>query len=65
MFLCEVLIPLLNFTYMQLRSMMLPDRYIDHGAPNDQIDEAGLSSKHILATVLSLLDMPKEALLFK
>lgn len=50
---------------LKLRSMMLPDRYIDHGAPNDQIDEAGLSSKHILATVLSLLDMPKEALLFK
>jgi len=50
---------------MQLRSMMLPDRYIDHGAPNDQIDAAGLSSKHILATVLSLLEMPKEALLFK
>lgn len=50
---------------LKLRSMMLPDRYIDHGAPNDQMDEAGLSSKHILATVLSLLDMPKEALLFK
>lgn len=50
---------------LKLRSMMLPDRYIDHGAPNDQIDEAGLSSKQILATVLSLLDMPKEALLFK
>ncbi|AET03367.2 putative 1-deoxy-D-xylulose-5-phosphate synthase [Medicago truncatula] len=49
---------------LKLRSMMLPDRYIDHGAPNDQIDEAGLSSKHILATVLSLLEMPKEALFF-
>ncbi|XP_058772130.1 probable 1-deoxy-D-xylulose-5-phosphate synthase 2, chloroplastic [Vicia villosa] len=50
---------------LKWRAMMLPDRYIDHGSPNDQIDEAGLSSKHILATVLSLLEMPKEALLFK
>ncbi|KAK2354717.1 putative 1-deoxy-D-xylulose-5-phosphate synthase 2, chloroplastic [Trifolium repens] len=50
---------------LKLRAMMLPDRYIDHGSPNDQIDEAGLSSKHILGTVLNLLEMPKEALLFK
>ncbi|XP_004509707.1 1-deoxy-D-xylulose-5-phosphate synthase 2, chloroplastic-like [Cicer arietinum] len=50
---------------LKLRSMMLPDRYIEHGSPNDQMDEAGLSSKHIAATVLSLLEMPKEALLFK
>ncbi|KAL2521735.1 1-deoxy-D-xylulose-5-phosphate synthase [Forsythia ovata] len=35
---------------MQLRSMMLPDRYIDHGAPRDQIEEACLSSRHICAT---------------
>lgn len=47
---------------MQLRSMVLPDRYIDHGSPKDQIEEAGLSSKHIAATVLSLLARPKEAL---
>ena len=44
---------------------MLPDRYIDHGAPQDQVEEAGLSSKHIAATVMSLLKRPKEALLFK
>ncbi|KAL2521846.1 1-deoxy-D-xylulose-5-phosphate synthase [Forsythia ovata] len=47
---------------LKLRSMMLPDRYIDHGAPQDQIQEAGLSSRHICATVLSLLGRPKEAL---
>lgn len=41
---------------------MLPDRYIDHGSPADQIEEAGLSSRHIAATVLSLLGRPKEAL---
>ncbi|XP_047171269.1 probable 1-deoxy-D-xylulose-5-phosphate synthase 2, chloroplastic [Vigna umbellata] len=47
------------------RAMMLPDRYIDHGSPQDQVEEAGLSSKHIAATVLSLLQRPKEVLLFK
>jgi 1-deoxy-D-xylulose-5-phosphate synthase len=42
--------------------MVLPDRYIDHGSPQDQIQEAGLSSNHIIATVLSMLGKPKEAL---
>ncbi|GKU95021.1 hypothetical protein SLEP1_g8439 [Rubroshorea leprosula] len=50
---------------LKLRSMMLPDRYIEHGSPKDQIEEAGLSSRHISATVLSLLGKPKEALHFK
>ncbi|KAK1551188.1 hypothetical protein Q3G72_031643 [Acer saccharum] len=36
------------------RPMMLPDRYIDHGSQTYQIEEAGLSSKHIAATVFSL-----------
>lgn len=44
--------------------MVLPDRYIEHGSPKDQIEEAGLSSKHICATVLSLLGKPKQALSF-
>ncbi|KAH7675474.1 Deoxyxylulose-5-phosphate synthase protein [Dioscorea alata] len=48
--------------HLKLRSMVLPDRYIDHGSPKDQIEEAGLSSRHIAATVLSLLARPKEAL---
>lgn len=47
---------------LRLRSMVLPDRYIDHGAPGDQIEEAGLSSRHICGTVLSLLGRPKDAL---
>ncbi|PSS26795.1 1-deoxy-D-xylulose-5-phosphate synthase [Actinidia chinensis var. chinensis] len=50
---------------LKLRAMFLPDRYIDHGSPQDQLDEAGLSSRHICATVLSLLGRPKEALNFK
>nr|ADD82535.1 1-deoxyxylulose-5-phosphate synthase [Narcissus tazetta subsp. chinensis] len=47
--------------HLKLRSMVLPDRYIDHGALKDQIEEAGLSSKHIAGTVLSLLGRPMEA----
>ncbi|KAI9111665.1 hypothetical protein K1719_017355 [Acacia pycnantha] len=50
---------------LKWRSLMLPDRYIDHGSAEDQNEAAGLSSKHIAATVLSLLDRPKQALLFK
>ena len=41
---------------------MLPDRYIDHGTQNDQVEEAGLSSKHIAATALSLLGEYREGL---
>ncbi|XP_057417572.1 probable 1-deoxy-D-xylulose-5-phosphate synthase 2, chloroplastic [Lotus japonicus] len=50
---------------LKWRAMMLPDRYIDHGSPQDQTEEAGLSSKQIAATVLSLMERPKEAILFK
>ncbi|XP_068656169.1 probable 1-deoxy-D-xylulose-5-phosphate synthase 2, chloroplastic [Aristolochia californica] len=50
---------------LKWRAMVLPDRYIDHGSPEDQIEEAGLSSSHITATVLSLLGRHKEALQFK
>ncbi|KAL3532872.1 hypothetical protein ACH5RR_006393 [Cinchona calisaya] len=45
---------------LKLRAMMLPDRYIDHGDPNDQIEEAGLTPKHIAATVLSLIGENKD-----
>lgn len=50
---------------LKLRSMVLPDRYIDHGSPQDQMEEAGLSSEHIAATVLNLLGRSKEALSFQ
>lgn len=55
----------LRRNYLQLRSMVLPDRYIDHGSPQDQMDEAGLSSRHICGTVLSLLGKPKEAFIMQ
>ncbi|TYJ20920.1 hypothetical protein E1A91_A08G029900v1 [Gossypium mustelinum] len=44
---------------LKWRPMVLPDRYIDHGSQSDQIEEAGLSSKHIAATVLSLLGITR------
>ncbi|CAL9163054.1 unnamed protein product [Musa hybrid cultivar] len=47
---------------MKLRPMVLPDRYIDHGSPQDQIEAAGLSSGHIVSTVLNLLGRQKETL---
>lgn len=48
--------------YIQWRPMVLPDRYIDHGAPADQLAEAGLMPSHIAATALSLIGAPREAL---
>ncbi|KAL2926425.1 putative 1-deoxy-D-xylulose-5-phosphate synthase 2 chloroplastic [Bienertia sinuspersici] len=45
-----------------LRSIILPDRYIDHGDYDDQLEAAGLTSKHVAATVLSMLGKQKEAL---
>ncbi|CAH2049715.1 unnamed protein product [Thlaspi arvense] len=44
---------------LKWRAMILPDRYIDHGAQADQIEEAGLTSRHIASTVLSLIDKSK------
>ncbi|XP_076954927.1 putative 1-deoxy-D-xylulose-5-phosphate synthase 2, chloroplastic [Bidens hawaiensis] len=47
---------------LKWRAMTLPDRYIDHGAQSDQIEEAGLTPKHIVTTVLSLIGENKETL---
>ncbi|KAI3986311.1 hypothetical protein MKX01_002156 [Papaver californicum] len=40
---------------LKLRAMVLPDRHIDHGSIRDQLEEAGLTSRHIYAKVQSLL----------
>ncbi|XP_019103606.2 probable 1-deoxy-D-xylulose-5-phosphate synthase, chloroplastic isoform X2 [Beta vulgaris subsp. vulgaris] len=45
------------------RPMVLPDTYIEHASPNEQLTHAGLSGHHIAATVLSLLGRTREALL--
>ncbi len=40
---------------LKIRSLTLPDRFIDHNAPAAQMIEAGLSAKDIVATVLEAL----------
>ncbi|KAK3224185.1 hypothetical protein Dsin_011210 [Dipteronia sinensis] len=42
--------------------MVLPDRYIDHGSPADQLAEAGLTPSHIAATVFNILGQTRDAL---
>ncbi|KAK7847146.1 putative 1-deoxy-d-xylulose-5-phosphate synthase [Quercus suber] len=44
---------------LKWRVMLLPDRYIDHGAQTDQMEAAGLSTTQIAATVLSLIGNPR------
>ncbi|XP_010524522.1 PREDICTED: 1-deoxy-D-xylulose-5-phosphate synthase, chloroplastic-like [Tarenaya hassleriana] len=47
---------------LKWRPIVLPDRYIEHGSPVDQLAEAGLTPSHIAATVMNLLGSPREAL---
>ncbi|XP_038721197.1 probable 1-deoxy-D-xylulose-5-phosphate synthase, chloroplastic isoform X2 [Tripterygium wilfordii] len=47
---------------LKWRPLVLPDRYIDHGSPADQLAEAGLTSSHIAATVFNILGLKREAL---
>ncbi|XP_078445107.1 1-deoxy-D-xylulose-5-phosphate synthase 1, chloroplastic-like [Wolffia australiana] len=44
------------------RPIVLPDRYIEHGAPADQMAEAGLTPAHIAATVFNIIGRAREAL---
>ncbi|KAL7210354.1 hypothetical protein ACSBR1_031836 [Camellia fascicularis] len=44
------------------RPVVLPDRYIDHGSPTDQLSQAGLTPIHIAATVFNMLGQTREAL---
>ncbi|KAG5628126.1 hypothetical protein H5410_013344 [Solanum commersonii] len=48
--------------FVQWRPIVLPDRYIDHGSPVDQLAEAGLTPSHIAATVFNILGQTREAL---
>ncbi|XP_047325306.1 1-deoxy-D-xylulose-5-phosphate synthase, chloroplastic [Impatiens glandulifera] len=45
------------------RPMVLPDTYIEHASPEEQLTIAGLSGHHIAATALNLLGRTREALL--
>jgi 1-deoxy-D-xylulose-5-phosphate synthase len=40
---------------LKIRPLVLPDRFIDHEAPNLQYDEAGLNARQIVAAALSAL----------
>jgi 1-deoxy-D-xylulose-5-phosphate synthase len=40
---------------LKLRTMRLPDLFLDHGAPEKQYDEARLNAPHIVETVLAAL----------
>ncbi|CAM9004181.1 unnamed protein product [Rhodiola kirilowii] len=44
------------------RPIVLPDRYIEHGSPADQMADAGLTPSHIAAQVYNLLGKTREAL---
>ncbi|OAY77592.1 1-deoxy-D-xylulose-5-phosphate synthase, chloroplastic [Ananas comosus] len=45
------------------RPIVLPDKYIEHATPREQLEMAGLSGHHIAATALSLLGRNRDALL--
>jgi 1-deoxy-D-xylulose-5-phosphate synthase len=40
---------------LKIRTMRLPDRFLDHDKPERQYDEAGLNAPHIVETVLKAL----------
>ncbi len=50
---------------VRVRSMTLPDRFIDHNAPAAQIIEAGLGAKDIVATAMGALgkEAPQQTVL--
>jgi 1-deoxy-D-xylulose-5-phosphate synthase len=40
---------------LKIRTMVLPDIFLDHDSPNAQYDTAGLTARHIVATALAAL----------
>ncbi|CAI8583216.1 unnamed protein product [Vicia faba] len=47
---------------LKWRPMVIPDIYIDHCSPAEQLALAGLTSSHIAATVFNILGLTREAL---
>ena len=47
---------------LKFRPMCLPDKWIEHGSPAQQLEEAGLTSSQIASTVLAVLGRPKDSL---
>ena len=46
----------------RVRTMVIPDEFIEAGGQKQQYDIAGLTAKHIAATALKALDRPGLAL---
>jgi len=53
---------LLDTGRVRFRPMVVPDRFIDHATQEEQYEEAGLSSGHIVSTALRLVGRESEAL---
>lgn len=53
---------LLDSGRLKVRPMVLPDTYIDHGAYEWQVEQAGLSAGHVAATALTLLGRQRDSL---
>ncbi|GLT42024.1 hypothetical protein SLA2020_160480 [Shorea laevis] len=47
---------------LKWRPIILPDQYIDHGSPAEQLVQAGLTPSHIAATVFNILGQKRDAL---
>jgi 1-deoxy-D-xylulose-5-phosphate synthase len=45
---------------LQVRPMVLPDRWIDHASQQEQYDTAGISTGHVVATVKRVRDEMRE-----
>ena len=43
-----------------VRPMFLPDRFVAHGAPGEQYEDAGLNARHILAEVFTALKLDRK-----
>ncbi|XP_016178341.1 probable 1-deoxy-D-xylulose-5-phosphate synthase, chloroplastic [Arachis ipaensis] len=47
---------------LKWRPMVLPDRYIDHGSPTDQLSKAGLAPTRIAVIVFNVVGQTRKAL---
>ncbi len=43
-----------------VRPMFLPDRFVAHGAPGEQYEDAGLNARHIVAEVFTALKLDRK-----
>eukprot|EP00212_Chloropicon_laureae_P002778 CAMPEP_0197486912 /NCGR_PEP_ID=MMETSP1311-20131121/1887_1 /TAXON_ID=464262 /ORGANISM="Genus nov. species nov., Strain RCC856" /LENGTH=753 /DNA_ID=CAMNT_0043030273 /DNA_START=205 /DNA_END=2466 /DNA_ORIENTATION=+ len=53
---------LLDDGKLKVRPMCLPDRFIEHASPAEQLEEAGLTASQVASTVLTVLGRPRDSL---